>query len=383
MMMSDATEGTDLKPRSFKAKTMAEALDAVRRDLGAGAVIVSRSEVRGGPLGIFGCRGVEVFATTEPPGTEDDRTRTIAWARDAIEQSEHVSNGMDHLRVGLHELRELVGRAVDSQQIEGHDFPPLAMACHRAMLAQGFDEPLATSVIAAVEGAEASDEATVPAMVIEELVRRLPPAAPPPRRGGGSPLVMALVGPTGVGKTTTIAKLAAMFRLQEGWRVALITADTYRIAAVDQLRTYADLVGAPIQVAATIADMRQHIAGFQQADVVLIDTAGRSRVDRDRIDEMASIVRAAEPDQTHLVLSATASRPATERAAEAFMVAGCDRAIVTKLDEAVVFGPIASTLMKLDLPLSWFTNGQEVPANISPARPQQLAESLQPQQAVA
>ena len=93
MMMSDATEGTDLKPRSFKAKTMAEALDAVRRDLGEGAVIVSRSEVRGGPLGIFGCRGVEVFATTEPPGTEDDRTRTIAWARDAIEQSEHVSNG--------------------------------------------------------------------------------------------------------------------------------------------------------------------------------------------------------------------------------------------------------------------------------------------------
>ena len=103
---------------------------------------------------------------------------------------------------------------------------------------------------------------------------------------------------------------------------------------------------------------------------------------RDRIDEMAAIVRAAEPDETHLVLSAAASRPATERAAEAFMVAGCDRAIVTKLDEAVVFGPIPSTLMTLDLPLSWFTNGQEVPANISPARPRQLAESLQPQQTV-
>ncbi|MDP6987433.1 MAG: flagellar biosynthesis protein FlhF [Phycisphaerales bacterium] len=375
-------EGTDLKPRSFKAKTMAEALDAVRRDLGAGAVIVSRSEVRGGPMGIFGCRGVEVFATGEPTGTDDDRARTIAWARDAIEQSEHVSSGMDRLRIGLHELRELVGRAVDSQQIEGPDFPLLAMASHRAILAQGLDEPLATDVIAAVAEVEAVDEATVRGLVIEELVRRLPPAAPPPRRGGGGPLVMALVGPTGVGKTTTIAKLAAMFRLQQGWRVALITADTYRIAAVDQLRTYADLVGAPIQIAATIADMRQHIAGFQQADVVLIDTAGRSRADRDRIDEMAAIVRAAEPHETHLVLSAAASRPATERAAEAFMVAGCDRAIVTKLDEAVVFGPITSTLMTLDLPLSWFTNGQEVPANISPARPRQLAESLQPQQTV-
>jgi energy-coupling factor transporter ATP-binding protein EcfA2 len=133
------------------------------------------------------------------------------------------------------------------------------------------------------------------------------------RAEGGRPLTIALVGPTGVGKTTTIAKLAAAYKLRQGKKVGLITSDTYRIAAVDQLRTYATIIGLPLKVAMTPREMSAACSAFADCDAILIDTAGRSQHDANRLEELSAFIQACSPDETHLVLSATvaecSSRP--------------------------------------------------------------------------
>ena len=188
------------------------------------------------------------------------------------------------------------------------------------------------------------------------------------------PLTIALIGPTGVGKTTTLAKLAASFKLRQGRRVGLVTCDTYRIAAVDQLRTYANIIGLPLEIALTAPDMRRAVHGMSDCDVVLIDTAGRGPDDRGRLVELKQCLEAVDPHEVHLVLSSTASERVLLREAEAFADVGADRIVLTKLDEAVSFGVLINVMQAVGKSLSFITTGQEVPDHIEAGRPRRLAE---------
>ncbi len=191
--------------------------------------------------------------------------------------------------------------------------------------------------------------------------------------GQARPRVISLIGPTGVGKTTTVAKLAATCKLRHGRRVGLITSDTYRIAAVEQLRTYAGIIGLPIKVVMSPEEMSQAIADLGSMDVVIVDTAGRSQHDARRLDELKAFIAAAGPDETHLVLASTVGDTVMRRTAERFMPLGPDRCILTKLDEAVCTGQLAGLTGRIGLPLSFVTVGQEVPDDIEPARADRLA----------
>lgn len=193
---------------------------------------------------------------------------------------------------------------------------------------------------------------------------------------GSGRRVVALVGPTGVGKTTTIAKLAALYKLRDRMKVGLVTADTYRIAAVEQLRTYANIIGLPLRVALTPAQMVAEVAALNDCDVVLVDTAGRSQHDQTRLDELRAMVDAAEPSETHLVLSAAASENVQRRIVDSFGTLNPDRVIFTKLDEAVQLGPVVNTAVRAGRPLSYITLGQEVPDDIAPAEPRRVARMV-------
>jgi flagellar biosynthesis protein FlhF len=191
--------------------------------------------------------------------------------------------------------------------------------------------------------------------------------------GRHGPRRIALVGPTGVGKTTTLAKIAANLKLKRGLRVGIVAADTYRIAAVDQLRTYAEILGLPVEVAASPRDAARACGSLADVDVILIDTAGRSQNDHMKISELRAFLGSAEPDETHLVLSATASARTLAREAEAFGALGVDRIVLTKLDEAASFGTLVSLIERLGKSVSFFTHGQEVPDHIEIARSRRLA----------
>jgi flagellar biosynthesis protein FlhF len=190
------------------------------------------------------------------------------------------------------------------------------------------------------------------------------------------PFTMALVGPTGVGKTTTVAKIAAAYRLRQGRAVGLITLDTYRIAAVEQLRVYAEIIGVPMQVARSQEELRQILEDMSDLDVVLIDTAGRSQKDVDRILDLRQWLDVAQPHEIHLVLASTASRSVLMNEAEEFSAVGIDRVVLTKLDEAVSFGMLVEVIHSIGKNLSFLTTGQEVPDHIETARSSRLAELM-------
>ncbi len=196
------------------------------------------------------------------------------------------------------------------------------------------------------------------------LASMLPPAAPLELKTDG-PTVVALVGPTGVGKTTTIAKLAANMKLREHKKIALITIDSYRIAAVEQLRTYAQILKVPLVSVLTPDEMRAAVARLHDVDLVLIDTAGRSQRDELRIAELNEFLAAAEPDQVHLVLSTTAGEETLREAVERFGAAGARHLIFTKLDEAVGLGVMLNVLKSVNMRLSYVTHGQGVPDDIA------------------
>ncbi len=187
---------------------------------------------------------------------------------------------------------------------------------------------------------------------------------------------MALVGPTGVGKTTTIAKLAANYRLKEKRRVGLITVDTYRIAAVEQLRTYADIIDLPMQVVSTPREMREAVGRMDDLDMILLDTAGRSPKDEVRIQELRAFLTEADADEVHLVLSSVASARVLEQTAERFAAVGTTALILTKLDEATGLGNILPLVRTSRLPLSYLTNGQNVPDDIEVAESMRVARLI-------
>ena len=209
---------------------------------------------------------------------------------------------------------------------------------------------------------------------------RLTPIAPAPvptrvhgvRRSPG-PRVIALIGPTGVGKTTTIAKLAADYSLRQGLKVGLIAADTYRIAAVDQLKTYASIIDVPLVVAGAPEHIPSAMTELAPCDVVLLDTAGRSQRDSDRLDELERTLEAAAPERIHLVLAGTAAESVVLEAASRFGSMGAHSIIFTKLDEAVQSGMMLNVARAIGLGMSFFTTGQDVPDNIESATGDRVA----------
>lgn len=193
----------------------------------------------------------------------------------------------------------------------------------------------------------------------------------------GTGRVVMMVGPTGVGKTTTIAKVAADMKLRRGKDVGLITIDTYRIGAVDQLRMYAQIIDVPLKVVLSPAELKEAIEEMRYTkDVVLVDTAGRSHTDEIKLKELKSYIGSARPDEIHLVLSGTSNQGSIMSAAQEFGKLGVNRVILTKLDEAISFGVIFSVLRQLNASLSYVTTGQDVPDDIEVAAGSRLAKLL-------
>lgn len=279
-------------------------------------------------------------------------------------------------------VREMVGQMMQRQNRRRAKvrLPDKLFKQYLALLKQQVAAELAEKIVEQVredlDEQQLDDEQAVKEAVHAKIASLIPTdqqAGRIERAPDGRPRTIALVGPTGVGKTTTIAKLAATFKLKHRKKVALITIDTYRIAAVDQLRTYANIIKVPLHVALSPDQMVTALKKCADADVILIDTVGRSQRDDARLDQLAEFVRAARPHEIHLVLASTASESVMLETIRRFARLKADRIILTKLDEAVTFGVLLNVARRVRKKLSYLTTGQEVPQQIEPSQPDRLA----------
>ncbi|MCX5833944.1 MAG: flagellar biosynthesis protein FlhF, partial [Deltaproteobacteria bacterium] len=188
--------------------------------------------------------------------------------------------------------------------------------------------------------------------------------------------VVAFVGPTGVGKTTTLAKLAARWSLEESKKVGLVTADTYRIAAVEQLRTYAKIMGLPLEVASEKEEFKNALRKFQDRDVILIDTPGRSFNDETHLQRLRDYLHLEIPVETNLLISMTASPENMLATTSRFDKVGYNALIFTKLDESNAYGLIYNVVDQVGKPVYYVTNGQNVPQDIESLNPAKLARMV-------
>jgi flagellar biosynthesis protein FlhF len=297
---------------------------------------------------------------------ESDPTAALARRLDAIQQMLHDlgrSNPMPRHEDVPGELFQLFTELIDS---EVEDEVARDLICQLKQSASP---------------RQLSDTAAAKALLtarLESEIRCCEPITPRP----GRRKVVALVGATGVGKTTTIAKLAANFRLRSGIKMGLVTVDTYRVAAVEQLRTYAEIIELPMKVVTNPLEMRRALDELAGLDLVLIDTAGRSPKDDLQIQELKSLLAEAHVDEVHLVLSLTSNLRGLEASAAKFAAAGTTAMILTKLDEASGMGALLSVARRIKLPISYLTAGQAVPDDIEPAHPRRIARLILGQEKV-
>ncbi|MBY0113893.1 MAG: flagellar biosynthesis protein FlhF [Phycisphaerales bacterium] len=287
----------------------------------------------------------------------------------------------------LASIKQLVGQLLQEQRLAsaraGVVAPavgasdPLASAMLKLserLIAPTLAESLLGEVRDTLEAHELRDENTVQNTLLSRMAARIRMlAGPGPASTKAGPRTIAVVGSTGVGKTTTIAKIAATCKLRQNQRVGLITCDTYRIAAVDQLRTYANIIGLPLKVALTPMEVASARAQLADCDIVFVDTPGRAPTDERRLEELRRFIESSEAGEIHLALSAGSAEGVMRRSASAFSRLRPDRILLTKLDEADTLGPAFNVLCELGLPLGCVTTGQEVPDDIEHANPERFA----------
>jgi flagellar biosynthesis protein FlhF len=192
--------------------------------------------------------------------------------------------------------------------------------------------------------------------------------------GGVQKKRIAMIGPTGVGKTTTLAKLAAQYMLYKNTNIAMVTIDHYRIAAVEQLKVYGEIMNIPVEVAFTCEELGNILNDYRHKDLILIDTAGRSPRNSQEMEELRSILTPFDTIEGHLVLSATTREEELFDILKSFHILSPKSTIFTKLDECDFLGSILNVHLCHDYPISYLANGQRVPEDLVFAEPRVITE---------
>ncbi len=379
-----------MEVRTFRAATIQEALALVRRELGPeAAVLQTRHVPRPGLWNRLRRRTeVEVTASLQvqvPSRVQPRPEKPVPFPAPAERPSAEIpleeSLGLHRaLSTQLSQLEDMVARLYqESRAARLPEVPEPLFDLFTELLDRDLPEQAAKTLVQELARQLTPEELQDPLLVrsrLHRLVESRLRVAGPIQLHSGQRRVVALVGPTGVGKTTTIAKLAANFRLRQRRSVGLITVDTYRIAAVEQLRTYAQIIDLPMVVVASPGEMAPALAQLGQVELVLIDTAGRSPRDEVKLHELKAFLTLAQADEVHLVLSASAGASTLLQTARRFDVVGPNRLLLTKLDEAAALGHLLPVLEQVPLPLSYLTDGQNVPDDIQAARADRLVHRL-------
>ncbi len=388
-----------MRIKKFVADTAKEALLQVREEMGPSAVILKTQRAPSkSMLGIWGKGKVEVTAaldenlyvkpeSTPNSGLSDlkvyNRKGETQSAEPAMPRRETGLTDEKFRIAEIHEDVEEVKAVLRNlaEQLRNHQMPPLPEVVGRfcsRLMDQEVNKEIAVKIGLRLQGAlddkALDDEKKVEAKARELLATGVQTSGPFALKDRRAARIM-FVGPTGAGKTTTLAKLAAQYGIIQRRRIRVITADTYRIAAVEQLKVFAEISDIPMEVVFTPEEMRRAVARMSaSSDIILIDTAGRSQNNAEHMDDLQLLVEAAEPDELHLVLSASTKESDLFAAANRYRLLGVNRYIFTKLDETQKYGALYNLLSETKTPLSYLTAGQSVPDDIEEAGTVKLVE---------
>ncbi|CAH0213644.1 Flagellar biosynthesis protein FlhF [Peribacillus sp. Bi96] len=370
-----------MKVKKYLAPSMSEAMKRIRVELGSDAVILSSKPVyTSGFLGLFKKRNIEVIAAIDPVSQPNQTVSKQKTKRVPLKpELESAPDFNENKRASSDLLQEIEGlkEMIKNIQINssGREYPEKLQKIHDYLTEQEVDISLRSQIMEEllekwfIFKQKATDEEVQ--VWLEEAMFGILDKVENGKQGLQKKYIN-IVGPTGVGKTTTLAKVAAETMLKHDKKVAFITTDTYRIAAIDQLKTYAKILNVPIEVAYNLEDFKKAAERFSHYDYVFIDTAGRNFRNPQYVKDLHEIIHFTDEMETYLVLSLTSKQKDMEDIYRQFSAIPIKQVIFTKADETSTFGAIFNFIHAHKLGAAYITNGQNVPDDIEIATSSQV-----------
>ena len=380
--------------RTFEAFSMKDAVKSVKKTLGADAVILSTKEkpAPGGKGTLY-----EVTAAS----AQNDRRSGMNGARAQSEQAQapSINTELDHLsgqlatlaaslptrgqvqalEAGMQELKLLMIetlRSKDGSMLK--DLPADIVPLERQLSVMGISEPAIVDLtrhLRSLPPPEKDGEAYYRDQAIRWMMKRIK-IAPRWNIMPGTVSYQGLVGPTGVGKSALVAKLAAHYAMREKNKVAVVSLDNHRLAASDQMRIFCKIINVPFLAANAPEDLLSVHETFRGTELVLIDTAGVSPKNKAGLDALAAVKELSLPIDFHLCLSSTESPSQLDHEVRSFLSTGLSTLIFSKLDESWAYGEIFNLSKTWSLPLSFFSIGQQIPDDIERASRERVIERI-------
>ncbi len=389
-----------MKVKKFTAPSMQEAMKSVRIELGNDAVILnSRTVFSGGFFGFFRKKNIEVIAAADPQARQEMKSvvkekqkipvqPTLLQSDDgnvtSLAKKENGQTGnpkqSEQILKEISALKEMIKTQSFQSAIASAQYPEPVQKLVNLMNEQELSAPIKEKLASALiehwfstEGSNHSYEQ------MREFLKKEMVGLLADKPFGGISLkkkFVNVIGPTGVGKTTTLAKIAADCILKHQKKVAFITTDTYRIAAIDQLKTYAQILNIPIEVCYSLEDFQSAAQKFSSYDIVLIDTSGRNFRNKQYVDDLFNVLDFKIEMETYLVLALTSKQKDMEEIFKQFSSIKIDKFIFTKADETSVYGPMLNLTEKYNTGAAYITNGQNVPDDFLIASPETMTNFL-------
>lgn len=377
-----------MRIRTYVADNVQEAFYKVKSDMGKDAVILQTKWIKkGGFLGFFSKSMVEVVAANDISMKQEPVQKPmLSPVLPNIGKFENKPKfkDLENIRSDINEVKEMIKDLHKDQKManDSDDFhlPSSLSSFYGRMISMQVDAEIAkdiiTNCISSLSKNDIDDDDTnVYHTVKDEITLRMGRTAPIELTDGNRSIV-AFVGPTGVGKTTTIAKLAAGFSLYRGKRVAMITADTFRVGAIEQLRLYGELLEIPVQTIYNTDDARRIMDELKDYDLILVDTTGTSPSNKMQIKKTKGLLDAISPTDVHMVISAATKDQDMDEILNSYKEMHYSKLLVTKLDETRTYGTILNAIKMTNCPLSYITSGQNVPDDIEIASSEKIAEMI-------
>lgn len=364
---------------------MREAVKRIKDDLGTDAIVLSTKELEG-MVEVFAARDDQSVVVESGDMSQSDIFSSFKGEMDQLKGLIRDMGAGRDLRAEVRELREML---TDYCQVPGtpqeKGIPPHLSRAYYHLIAGGIEKQRALHLIEGLAHDAQAGElktchdvlAVVEGSIRESIAPSFTSAKEKERGPRTSPgRIVAFVGPVGSGKTTTLAKLAARYLLEEGLKIAVVTTDTFRIGAAEQLKIYARIMDIPMRVASRKEEFTSALERFADSDVILVDTPGKSRTDESYLRRLKDYFEGGPPVEANLVLSVTDRQETMLEAATRFEITDYDTMIFTKLDDADGFGPIYNCIEQVGKPVRYITNGQNVPRDLRKMDPGTLAKLI-------